>query len=54
MLMVHANERIVRIDFLYCFGFLNALFLGDSIAAGRPSNWEQTRRPSFAGNCFEF
>ncbi|XP_055310769.1 patronin isoform X47 [Sitodiplosis mosellana] len=22
---------------------------GDSIAAGRPSNWEETRRPSFAG-----
>lgn len=25
-------------------------FLGDNIAAGRPSNWEQARRPSFAGN----
>lgn len=22
---------------------------GDFVAAGRPSNWEQSRRPSFAG-----
>lgn len=27
-------------------------FVGDSIAAGRPSNWEETRRPSFAGLYF--
>lgn len=27
------------------------IFVGDSIAAGRPSNWEDTRRPSFAGLC---
>lgn len=24
-------------------------FVGDSIAAGRPSNWEDSRKPSFAG-----
>lgn len=28
--------------------------LGDSIAAGRPSNWEDTRRPSFAGLYLNF
>lgn len=26
--------------------------IGDSLPAGRPSNWEDTRRPSYAGNDF--
>lgn len=28
---------------------MHDFIVGDSIAAGRPSNWEETRRPSFAG-----
>lgn len=26
--------------------------VGDDMAAGRPSNWEDARRTSYAGNCF--
>lgn len=44
-----ALDHVLNRCIFLVFKTLVVMLLGDSIPAGRPSNWEDTRKPSFSG-----
>uniref|UniRef100_A0A182FUU3 Uncharacterized protein n=1 Tax=Anopheles albimanus TaxID=7167 RepID=A0A182FUU3_ANOAL len=42
-------DQLLNRCIFYVFKTLLVVLLGDSIPAGRPSNWEESRKPSFSG-----
>ncbi|XP_055596337.1 patronin-like isoform X5 [Uranotaenia lowii] len=48
-LSLDAFDHIVNRCIFFVFKTFIGLLLGDSIPAGRPSNWEEHRKPSFSG-----
>lgn len=42
-------DQLLNRCIFYVFKTLLVVLLGDSIPAGRPSNWEESRKTSFSG-----